>query len=81
MDHWIELEAHDEIIALLKEKVQQLRGSREVAESRLGSGCSPNAPKRRSSQVEFILHYPHYQHFQGKRVGMIRKPLIVGCSD
>ena len=22
----------------------------------------------------------HYQHFQGKRVGMMR-PLIVGCSD
>ena len=34
------------VIALLKEKVQQLRGSREVTESSLGSGCTPNAPEK-----------------------------------
>ena len=40
--------------------------------------------KRCLSQViEFVLqlHYPNYQHFQGKTVGMTRRPLIVGCGD
>ena len=46
VDHRKELEARDELIALLKEKMQQKGGPKEVMESALGSGCAPSSPDK-----------------------------------
>ena len=62
VDHRKELESRDELIALLREKVQQLKGSKEVVELSSGSGCAPNT-------AEKVLE-------SGGRVGRITLPSL-----
>ena len=46
VDHRKELEARDELITLLKEKLQQQRGPKQVVELTSGSGCAPSTPEK-----------------------------------
>ena len=66
VDHLKELETRDELVTLLKEKVQQLKRSKEVVELSSGSGCAPNT-------AEKVLE-------SGGRVGHITLPSLTTFS-
>ena len=93
VDHRKELEARDEIIALLKEKLSRQSEPKSMGteepppSSSKGSGCTPALSLRRrlglcpAVDERYAYHYLLCLRFQVKSVGMMRTCLSNGCES